>query len=376
MKRVDLEKVVQRNEIFYVGKADPRLLIKLADDIQIGETQDAQRPLEKKHLEDIAKYVGQESGILPTSVLISTKQQNSDGKTIDILEENVVIQHEDGTEENKKIYYMEIPETNEELDYYSGTIDIIDGQHRLFAFKDGTRSPELKDSDEFEMTFCLFKTPKVRQRQQLFMVTNEKQKAVSGNLLLWLRQKLGLLEDNERRFYPIVNSLATEECSPLKGRIIQSAERIAKGYKAKELIKILGKTFPENNMFINQLLNTDEKKVDALCKYIGGWEKYYDVSYQNPGKDTITKISGLRYILWWFPTFWEQAITTHRILDDQFVGEMIEEIQDSLESDFKIFEMSENFRGEGATDKAVKDHINIWKAYKSSIDTQMFNPLT
>ena len=43
--------------------------------------------------------------------------------------------------------------------------------------------------------------------------------------------------------------LNTEEFSPLKGRIIQSAEKISKGFKAKEIIKILGKTFPENNVF-------------------------------------------------------------------------------------------------------------------------------
>ena len=37
MKRINLEEVVQRNDRFYVGKADPRILVRLADEIQVGE---------------------------------------------------------------------------------------------------------------------------------------------------------------------------------------------------------------------------------------------------------------------------------------------------------------------------------------------------
>jgi len=35
MKRIYLEKVEQRNNGFYVGKADPRIMVQLADDIQV-----------------------------------------------------------------------------------------------------------------------------------------------------------------------------------------------------------------------------------------------------------------------------------------------------------------------------------------------------
>ncbi len=377
MQRIDLERLKQRNDIFYVGKADPRILVQLAEDIQVGEVQDAQRPLEKKHLEEIAKYVGEESGILPQSVLISTKQENQFHKQIKIESEDVDVTYPNGETKKEKRYFTMIPDSSSDLEDYRGTIDIIDGQHRLFSFSDNFRSIDLKDDDDYEMAFCLFVTPKIRERQQLFMITNEKQKAVSGNLLLWLREKLGLLEDNEKRFYPIINSLNREEFSPLKGRIIQSAEKIKKGYKAKELIKILGKTFPENNVIINQRLTTDDKKVFALCKYINGWERYYDVSFQRPAKDTITKISGLRYIMWWFPTFWENAVSERKAFDENYINTIIEEIENSLNSEYKIFDITSNFRSEGATDKAVKDHISIWKAYHSSLlnDSQPFDPL-
>lgn len=375
MKKIEICKIQQRDVNFYIGKADPRDLIRLTDDIQIGETQDAQRPLEKKHLEDISKYVGEDNGILPTSVLISTKQKNENGCELKICSEPITITDSSQCEYTTLRYFIEIPETEAEFNSYKGTIDIIDGQHRIFSFKEGIRSPELKNNDVYEMVFCLFITPKIKERQKLFMVTNEKQKAVSGNLLLWLRAKLGLLGDTEKRFYGIITSLNIENCSPLKGRIIQNAEKISKGYKAKELIKILNKAFPENNLIINHQLDTDDKKVDAICTYLKGWEQHYDVSYQHPAKDTITKISGLRYILWWFPTFWEQAVTERRALNNAFIEEMINEIQDSIGHDNMIFNISANFRGEGATDKAVKDHINIWKAFHAQNNKQMFNPL-
>lgn len=375
MKRIEIYKIQQRDVSFFIGKADPRDLIRLADDIQIGETQDAQRPLEKNHLKDISNYVGEDNGILPTSVLISTKQKNENGIELKVHSEVITITNSSQDTEETIRYFIEMPETEAEYNSFKGTIDIIDGQHRIFSFKEGFRSPELKNDDIYEMVFCLFITPRIKERQKLFMVTNEKQKAVSGNLLLWLRAKLGLLSDTEKRFYGIITSLDIEDCSPLKGRIIQNAEKISKGYKAKELIKILNKAFPENNLIISQQLDTDDKKVDAICTYLKGWEQYYNVSYQRPGKETITKISGLRYILWWFPTFWEQAVNERRALNNSFIEEMITEIQDSIGSDNMIFNISANFRGEGATDKAVKDHINIWKAFHAQNNQQMFNPL-
>ena len=61
MKRINLEKVCQNQMEFYSGKADPRVLVRMADDIQVGSVQDAQRPLKQKHLKEIAEFVGQNS---------------------------------------------------------------------------------------------------------------------------------------------------------------------------------------------------------------------------------------------------------------------------------------------------------------------------
>ena len=168
MQKVLLTKVTQNGKTFYVGKADPRILVHLTDDIKVGDVQDAQRPLKGKHLQKVAKYVGEEKGILPTNIMISTKQANKHKKKIEVKSEPVKITTEDGQEFQTTQYYVCIPNKPDEYEEYTGTIDAIDGQHRLFSFKEEFISPDLKNDDIFEMTFALFETPTLKTRRELF----------------------------------------------------------------------------------------------------------------------------------------------------------------------------------------------------------------
>ena len=168
MQKVLLTKVTQNGKTFYVGKADPRILVHLTDDIKVGDVQDAQRPLKGKHLQKVAKYVGEEKGILPTNIMISTKQANEHNKKIEVKSESVKITTEDGQEFQTTQYYICIPNRPDEYEEYAGTINAIDGQHRLFSFKEEFISPDLKDDDIFEMTFALFETPTMKTRRELF----------------------------------------------------------------------------------------------------------------------------------------------------------------------------------------------------------------
>ena len=48
MRKIFLQKITQHENICYIGKIDPRQLAKVAVKIEMGEVQDAQRPLSKK----------------------------------------------------------------------------------------------------------------------------------------------------------------------------------------------------------------------------------------------------------------------------------------------------------------------------------------
>lgn len=48
MKRIYLQKITQHGEICYIGKIDPRELVKVCTKVEMSEVQDAQRPLNKR----------------------------------------------------------------------------------------------------------------------------------------------------------------------------------------------------------------------------------------------------------------------------------------------------------------------------------------
>ena len=365
MQRIYLEEVRQNRMVFYSGKADPRVLVRMADDIQVGDVQDAQRPLKRKHLKEIADFVGQNSQSVLPGVMIATKK-SGDGVLIDLQSEEVTVIHADGTEQRQTRYYMEFPSTEEELVRYRGTINIIDGQHRIFSFRDDFRSPDFKDSTVYELTFGLFIKPDRSQRQMLFMVTNEKQEAVDPNLLYYLQDQLGLLNERERQERRLIEKLDYEDASPLKGRIILNAETIKRGYKARELRKILKRTFPDGMLGADRLASV-ESRFEVLCRYLEGWEMYAGLSFGYPEKDTMTKVAGLRYILWMFPFFWEYAYQ-HKV---RFTSEYVQDmalllndcIQESGESQGDIFDVSDNFRSETSTRDAAKRHTAYAREY-------------
>lgn len=387
MKKVWLEEIRQNEMIFYTGKADPRLLVRMADDIQVGEVQDAQRPLDLKQLKEIAEFVGTEKRAMLPSVMIATKKRD-DGKFIPLRSERQTIIHEDGARESQTRYYMEFPETEAEIAQYQGTINIIDGQHRIFAFRDELRSPDLKDDTVFELNFCCFVFPDLRDRRTLFMVTNEKQRKVAPNLLYYLRDKLGLLKEQDRANRRLIERLASEDSSPLKNRIILSAEKRKNGLQAKELNKILTKyAFPDDMLGLKPQdeddcppLATENGKFNLICRHLEGWERYYGLSFGRPGRETMTKIAGLRYILCLMPAFWNNSYQKQIPYTADYVQDMIEALNRAVcQSDAEVtnvFDISINYRSESITCDAAREHARLWQEYLVSRGrNSQFNPL-
>ena len=119
MKKIYLSKVQQFNDVSYTGSVDPRKLVRMVDQsIEIGQVQEDQRPLDKKHIQEIAEHVGNQ-GLLPTSIIVGTKDTNK-----------LVVETETSPDGNT-LYYMMIPDTDDELKQYENTIDISDGQHNV-----------------------------------------------------------------------------------------------------------------------------------------------------------------------------------------------------------------------------------------------------
>lgn len=366
MKKIYVSRVQQYNEVSYTGSVDPRKLVRMVDQsIEIGQVQEDQRPLDKAHIQDIAKHVG-EQGLLPTSVIVGTRDKNK-----------LKVETEVGAD-GSVLYYIMLPDTEEELQEYANTIDISDGQHRVFAFSENYRSTDLKDSDIYEVPVTFYITPQLITRQNLFYTTNAKQKPVPPNLLLWLKDKLKLLSKPEEMYLPLVRLLNSENISPLQGRIIMSAEKISKGFKAKEIIKILNKAKVNEIGVITSQSISDNQMTQIMSDYLSGWEKRYQLDFQHPKQDTMTKISGLRYILLLFPTFVEISVIKQHKFDSDFVVELIKELEEAknidVANDETLFSDTLSFRGEGATVKMAEDDGKSLKAYDAKKQTLGFNP--
>lgn len=287
MKRFNLVQVAQKGQVFYVLVADPRSIVKLLPAVEKGTEQEVQRPWEAKRVKEIATYVagsfteGKEhkqgaSGVIPNAPILN-------------IRENLSVETDaDGN------YFIMLPETDAEFSQFKGCIEALDGQHRIRAFDAEYIDMSISDTTPYTMVFSLFEKLPESTRREIFMITNEKQKAVDSNLLHLFKKQLGLLGEDDK-IYDLVTALNTEDYSPLKGTVITGAKKKKGqkgGYKAVQLVKIL------KHCGILEKFQPDNKKTPVLISnYLLAWEKEYSVKFTAPSADTITKIAGLRYIL-------------------------------------------------------------------------------
>lgn len=308
MKKLYLIEVNQNNTKSYVGSASARDLVRLATKEELKQPQEAQRPIDPKRLDEISSYV-MTDGTIATSIVIGTRDS-----------QKLAVHKVEGFD---GLYYTEFPETEEEFKNYENSFDIMDGQHRLFSFLEDVI--KIDDSIEYQLTFNMYITPTLRERRLIFKNTNEEQKQVPSNLLLWFRKQLDMLTDKEKTYHPVVELLNTESCSPLKNRIIMGAETIPGGYKAEQIINILSKADVKN---IPGYELTAEKEMKLLSEYLSGWEIAVGSKISDRNKDVapFSKIAGFRFMIVMLPAFYDRAITEQKSFNKEFVANTIKNL--------------------------------------------------
>ena len=361
MEKVYLQKILQHGTECYIGKIDPRKLIRVATKIEMSSVQDAQRPLNAKRVKEIASYVSENEGILPNTLTLAT---NDDCFNITPFDSK------------KGLFYIDFPESEDEFSKYENKIDVMDGQHRLYSFLPEQR--QIQEDDVYEIGFTLFLHPTLEKRRKIFISCNEKQEKVSGNLLMWFKNQLGMLNDNEKIFYPIVSSLS--QTFPLKDHIIMSAEKIKNGVKAKEVMAAL-KQARIQDMTIGGKQMSNENKVEVITKCLSAWQKVVGFSFSSQnGKSTkeqgaAIKMAGLKYMILLIPAIWERASSLHHKFDNDFVEETIKKFitTTGVERDqfFTCEEHKYYFRDRSGVDNFATESIKKIKA----LGTEDFNPL-
>ena len=358
MKRIYLQKITQYGSVSYIGKINPRELIKVAKKVEMSATQDAQRPLNEKRVKDIAKYVSEESGILPNTLTLATADSRFSIKKC---------------ENDIDLYYIDFPSEVDEFEAFTNSIDVMDGQHRLYSFSPDIRL--LSDDAEYEIGFTIYEKPTLSEKRKIFISCNEKQEKVSGNLLMWFRAQLNMLTNDEKEFYNLVSTLSKEY--PLSGHIIMSAEKIKNGVKSKEVIAAIKQAGIQDLVAGNRYLNDDEK-VKVICTYLSAWEKVVDFSFTQSSAKTAgaaIKMAGLKYMLLLLPAFWERAVASKSKFNSAYIEETLKHFISSMGVEREQFFIGEEhkmcFRDRTAVDLFAKQSIQKIKA----LDTDDFNPL-
>ena len=355
MKKYYVKEVHQNGRVFYTLIVDPTVIVKIIPTIAANTVQEIQRPWNVTKVKEIAKYVSgkfkddenkKATGLLPTVPILNVKSK---------------IEVQKDTTGN---YYIELPETKEEFKEYSGSIEILDGQHRIRAFMQEYISTDFLSKTRYEMVFNIFFRLPKKEKEELFMITNEKQTKVPLNLLRLYKRDLDLLKGDEEVF-DLVKILNEEDYSPLKGRIIIGANpELKKGYQESQISKILNKS----GTYTELKARTIDKNTMAkmIANYLEAWETVYDVSYKDPQNETITKISGLRYILFLFPTFIDILANRKKPATKEGFVDVIKILPEAIEIDDVFMDETTraSFYGEGATVTMAKAHILKIKAYE------------
>lgn len=357
MKKVFLQKIIQQDTVCYIGKIDPRDLVRVATKVEMSTVQDAQRPLNEKRVKDIANYVGTEAGILPNTLTLASKDTSFDVRESEI----------------GGIYYIEFPETDSEYNCYKDKIDVMDGQHRLYSFLDSICS--LNQDTSFEIGFTLYIRPNLVDRRKIFISCNEKQEKVSGNLLMWFKAQLNMLSDEERNFYNVVQKLNEEY--PLRGHIKMNAEKIKNGVNAKEVMAAL-KQAKIHELEVNQEPLSDDQKVKLINTYLVTWEKFanFKFSQSKPREaGAAIKMAGLKFMILLLPKIWERSITTQTQITESFIMGILRELATNLGVEREAFFTGDTLKMSFRDRTGVDQLANRCCNYIVNMGAGGFNPL-
>lgn len=318
-------RVEQPIGVYYLAILQARVLLEVAfSDVlsaNLREGEDyydldgTQRLMNPKRLQMIADYINRPDASFPNSIILAANFRKEDGLIEDDEFEVAEAQPESTgrrwsvEEQDDGCCVLRIP-TKEKL------AAIIDGQHRLFAFVKA-RPQRL----EMNLICSIFLDLPKPYQAQLFATINSTQKPVDKSLTYELFG-YNIEEEDERFWSPdklavfLTRKLATDEKSPLKGRIViapkkdDTLARISVGapWKVSTAVVVEGimrliTSNPKKDTA--NLLDTDKKKRSALASLRKDKSPLRVAYLEN--QDAIIYTMTLNYLIACETVFWSKA---------------------------------------------------------------------
>jgi DGQHR domain-containing protein len=217
MKTVTAKIFKQKQATFYYFTMNARELERLcfveaaARDRQKG----LQRVTEAARLKEIGEFLARSANsLLPNNIILNLKAD------VEVKENG------DGT--------AAISFPSDDGDYAF----VVDGQHRLFSFRDEYR--RISDNEVFELAVVALHNATEELVGETFVQINVNQKPVNRDLLIQMKAILGLLDtDIEKACVDLIHELDEAPGSPLKDRILRFPKEKNKWVKVGQLLPII-----------------------------------------------------------------------------------------------------------------------------------------
>ena len=174
-----------------------------------------QRVTEVARLKEIGEFLARgANSLLPNNIILNLKSD------VEITENG------DGT--------ATIKFPSEEGDYAF----VVDGQHRLFSFRNDYR--RLPDGEIFELAVVALHNATEELVGETFVSINVNQKPVNRDLLIQMKAILGLLDaDIDKACVNLIHDLDEAPDSPLKDRILRFPKEKNKWVKVGQLLPVV-----------------------------------------------------------------------------------------------------------------------------------------
>jgi len=290
--KIEALKYDQKDKDIYIFSADPNYIIKLVKISDISISDDYfQRPYDEKRVAEIKNYILGKDKLYKKGKDIFAKGYIPNAIVLNLSEKFETIEQDNKT-------FIKFPDSKD-INKYSESIEVIDGQHRLLAFDDEWKG---QNKEEYKMCFVAFFSLSDDEKKEIFMVLNERQKTVDKNILLRHKKLLKLLLDEEETRYEVISRLNSEKDSPFCSRIIMAGEKVKYGLKANQIDDILN-----SSKSLEKLIDSKGQITDINYKifknyFIAWWNNFRSIWFKN---NTLTKIAGFRFICYLFPYIYD-----------------------------------------------------------------------
>lgn len=217
MKEVKAQILKQKDTTLYYFSMDARELEPLCfvEAATRDQQKGLQRVTEESRLREIGEFLkGGESSLLPNNIILNLKSN---------------VQVQEGSDRMATITFPK-----DEGDYAF----VVDGQHRIFSFRDEYR--RLPDDVIFELPVVALFDASDEVVGATFVAINVNQKPVNRDLLTQMKAILGLLDtDIDKACIDLIHVLDKEDTSPLNDRVLRFPKEKNKWIKTNQLLPVI-----------------------------------------------------------------------------------------------------------------------------------------